>query len=182
MLEYDKDAFVAPLYGSELVKPADYAKSFGARAIHPHYAQILNHPDIVARANELGMTMDDILIIASIIEREAGRLDEMGYVSSVIHNRLNAGMRLQMDSTLNYIAEMTGEEFSLESDNPYNTYMYDGLPEGAIANPGLDSIYAALHPESTNYYYFALGADGFTHFFTNYDAFLAFTNSDEYGG
>ncbi len=138
--------------------------------------------EYTARANELGMTMDDILIIASIIEREAGRLDEMGYVSSVIHNRLNAGMTLGMESTLNYIAEMTGEEMSSEVDSPYNTYMYTGLPEGAIANPGLDSIYAALHPESTNYYYFALGADGFTHFFTNYDAFLAFTNSDEYGG
>ena len=134
------------------------------------------------RANELGWTMDEVLIIASIIEREAGRLDEMGNVSSVIYNRLNSGMRLQMESTLHYVSLMTGEPMSSETDSPYNTYMYDGLPEGAIANPGIDSIYAALYPESTNYYYFALGADNFTHFFTNYDAFLAFVNSDEYGG
>lgn len=79
MLEYDKDAFVAPLYGSELVKPADYAHSFGARAIHPHYGQILAHPDIVARANELGVrvhpwTVDDPEAIKRLCELDVGAI------------------------------------------------------------------------------------------------------------
>lgn len=134
------------------------------------------------RANELGRTMDDILIIASIIEKEAGRVNEMGNVASVIYNRLKANMTLGMESTLNYIIEGTDEEIDTEVDNPYNTYKYQGLPAGAIANPGADSIYAALYPESTGYYYFALGKDGYTHFFTNYDAFRNFVNSDKYGG
>jgi UPF0755 protein len=79
---------------------------------------------------------------------------------------------------------ITGEPFSVSIDNPYNTRVYPGLPPGPIANPGLRSINAALDPEDTGYYFYALGK-GEEHkheFFTNYDAFLAFVNSDDYGG
>lgn len=73
MLAYDPDAFVAPLYGAEIVKPADYAKLFGAKAIHPHFGQIIQHPDIVARAHELGVrvhpwTVDDPDVIRRLCE------------------------------------------------------------------------------------------------------------------
>ena len=78
-LEYDSEAFVAPLYGAEIVKPADYAALFGARAIHPHYAQILNHPEIVDRANELGVrvhpwTVDDPAAIKRLCELNVGAI------------------------------------------------------------------------------------------------------------
>lgn len=79
LLEYDGEAFVAPLYGAEIVKPADYAALFGARAIHPHYSQILNHPDIVARAAELGVrvhpwTVDDPEAIKRLCELNVGAI------------------------------------------------------------------------------------------------------------
>ncbi|MCI8387769.1 MAG: glycerophosphodiester phosphodiesterase [Clostridiales bacterium] len=79
MLVYDSDTFVAPLYGGEIVKPADYAKLFGAKAIHPHYAQILNHPEIVARANELGVrihpwTVDDPTVIKTLCDFNIGAI------------------------------------------------------------------------------------------------------------
>lgn len=73
ILAIDPEAFVAPLYGSDIVKPADYASLFGARAIHPHFGQIVNHPDIVARARELGIrvhpwTVDDPEVIKRLCE------------------------------------------------------------------------------------------------------------------
>lgn len=79
ILEYDSEAFVAPLYGAEIVKPADYAALFGARAIHPHYAQILSHPEIVARAEELGVrvhpwTVDDPEVIRRLCELNIGAI------------------------------------------------------------------------------------------------------------
>lgn len=78
-LEYDSKAFVAPLYGAQIVKPADYAALFGARAIHPHYAQILNHPEIVARANEIGIrihpwTVDDPEAIKKLCDLNVGAI------------------------------------------------------------------------------------------------------------
>lgn len=79
MLEYDADAFVAPLYGAEIVKPADYAKLFGAKAIHPHYNQILTHPDIADRARELGVrihpwTVDNPDAIRKLCEMDIGAI------------------------------------------------------------------------------------------------------------
>ena len=78
-LEYDSEAFVAPLYGTQIVKPADYAALFGARAIHPHYAQILNHPEIVARTNEIGIrihpwTVDDPEAIKKLCDLNVGAI------------------------------------------------------------------------------------------------------------
>ena len=70
----------------------------------------------------------------------------------------------------------------LEFDSPYNTYVYYGLPKGAIANPGLASIRAAINPKDTNYYYYALGTDGNHRFFNDADSFNNFVASDEYGG
>ena len=136
----------------------------------------------LARAEELGYSVRDIVSIASIIEREAGHDEEREDISAVLHNRLNDGTMLQVDSTLNYIVNETGVDFSTELDSPYNTYMYEGLPESPIANPGLSSIEAALYPSDEDYYYFALGVDGYTHFFSTSGGFTEFVNSDEYGG
>ena len=73
--------------------------------------------------------------------------------------------------------EIVSEEDYYTVESPYNTYLNKGLPPGPIANPGLESIMAALNPESTNYYYYALGDDGVHHFFTSYSEHQAFLNS-----
>ena len=117
-----------------------------------------------------GNTIRQILTIASLIERETDGSDQR-QIASVIYNRLNnpgAGTNgyLQIDATLVYInggKEPTEADKAI--DSPYNTYKYRGLPPGPIANPGMEAIKAAMNPESTNYYYYALGDDGSHHFF-----------------
>ncbi len=139
-------------------------------------------------AASLGRSRQEILIVASMIEKEAGADSERDTIASVIYNRLNHPDRqgtnglLQIDATIHYIIADTGEEFSQEIDSPYNTYKYPGLPAGPIANPGVASIRAALSPASTKYYYYALGLTGTHKFFETYDQFRSFVNSDQYGG
>jgi len=114
---------------------------------------------------ESGYTMQQILTIASLIEKEAANDDERGEIASVIHNRLNSKnlKKLQIDASIQYILPERKEVLSIEDtkiDNPYNTYMYEGLPPGPICNPGIKSIRAALNPDQTNYYYYALTEEG----------------------
>lgn len=123
--------------------------------------------EMTARANEIGMTMDEVIILASVIEREAGNDAEMGKVSSVFHNRLKADMPLQSCATVQYILKERKSVLSVEDtkiDSPYNTYLYKGLPEGPIASPGKAAIEAALYPEDTPYYYFKVDLSGVTVF------------------
>ncbi len=102
-------------------------------------------------------SLHEIMTLASIIEREAQTSEDRYKISGVLHNRLKKDMKLQVDPSVAYaIGEhryMTSYA-DLEKDSPYNTYKYKGLPIGPIANPGKDSIQAALQPEQTNYLYF----------------------------
>ena len=127
-------------------------------------------------------SMHEILIMASIVEAEAGHDDERAKIASVMYNRLEnwENPLLGMDSTVYYGAMLQGKGFTINLDSPYNTYKYPGLPKGPICNPGLNSIRAVLHPEKTNYYYFATGVDGLNHFFETEAEFNAFINSDQY--
>ncbi|MDP2945500.1 MAG: endolytic transglycosylase MltG, partial [Atribacterota bacterium] len=114
-------------------------------------------------AEEIGFSLDEIIILASIIEKEAKFSDEKNKVSAVFHNRLEIGMKLQSCATIQYILGKPKErldENDLQIDSPYNTYLYKGLPPGPICNPGLDSIIAALEPEEEDYLYFVLGENG----------------------
>lgn len=140
--------------------------------------------DFAERAAVKGYTVQQIITIASMIEKEAAGDSERATVASVIFNRLNSSNfpHLEIDATIFYAMSLTGEEFSTSLDSPYNTYVVQGLPVGPIANPGLASIRAALYPESTNYYYYALSKSGLHEFFKSYDPFINFVNSDEYGG
>ncbi|MDR3278690.1 MAG: endolytic transglycosylase MltG [Oscillospiraceae bacterium] len=133
-------------------------------------------------AEALGYSMRDIVIVASMIESEAGDDSDRPLIASVIYNRLNSGEfpHLQIDATIYYAIAETGEAFSTELDSPYNTYQCVGLPAGPISNPGIMSIKAALEPQSTGYYYYALSRAGHHEFFTDYDAFLAFLASDDF--
>lgn len=116
------------------------------------------------------MTVDEIVTIASLVEKESRRAEDSGYISSVFHNRLRNSATypyLQSDATVQYAfperkSKLTPED--LEYDTPYNTYKYKGLPPSAIANPGLDSITNALYPEDSSYYYFVANSKGETLF------------------
>ena len=131
-----------------------------------------------------GYTIQELLAVASMIEKETDGTDRTT-IASVIYNRLNnpgAGTtgHLNIDATIQYVlpeGEIVSEEDYYTVESPYNTYLNKGLPPGPIANPGLESIMAALNPESTNYYYYALGDDGVHHFFTSYSEHQAFLNS-----
>lgn len=111
----------------------------------------------VTRANQLGYTWDEILSIASIIEKEVSVSSERNMVSSVLHNRLHIGMRLQCDATINYVERyikpyITGD---INRYNAYyNTYKCKGIPGGPICNPGSQAIESALSPANSDYLYF----------------------------
>lgn len=122
------------------------------------------------RAEEIGMSIDEVVTLASIIEREAASDEDRATVSSVFHNRLNSTQYplLQSCATVQYVLQerkpvLTYDDIKI--DSPYNTYLYEGLPIGPIASPGLASIRAALYPETTDYYFFVVTADG-THIFS----------------
>ncbi len=127
-----------------------------------------------AQADKLGITVDEAVIIASIIQMEAASKDQMADISSVIHNRLNKPATfpwLDMDSTTAYVTDVIEPQLSstvedakklVEYLDLYKTYGPDGckgLPVGAIANPGNDALHAALFPSDTNYYYFCHNVD-----------------------
>lgn len=120
--------------------------------------------DIRNRIRELGFSELQLITLASIIEGEAIYDDERKNISSVYHNRLHKGMRLQADPTIQYIIK-DGPRRLLNKDlnivSPYNTYLNEGLPIGPINNPGLQSIIAALYPAETEYIYFVAKGDGY---------------------
>ena len=138
----------------------------------------------IERAEFMELTVHEIVIIASMIEREAGNDEERPPIAAVIYNRLEnpAFPTLDIDATINYAIAGTGQRFSTQLDSPFNTYMHPGLPPGAIASPGIASIRAALYPHSTNEYFYALNMYGTHNFFTNYNDHRNFVNSDEFGG
>jgi UPF0755 protein len=120
------------------------------------------------RAKELNMSMDQVLTLASIIEREAKLDSERKIISGVFHNRLKKNMMLQSCATVQYLFKEQKEVLTfkdLEIESPYNTYKHAGLPPGPIASPGQKSIEAALYPEVTDYLYFVAKNDG-SHVFT----------------
>lgn len=117
------------------------------------------------RASEIGYSMHEIVIIASLIEKEAAADSERAAIASVIYNRLRSPdfPYLGIDATVLYALPERKESLSeadLQIDSPYNTYVYEGLPVGPIACPGWASLNAALYPETTGYYYYALNEDG----------------------
>jgi UPF0755 protein len=129
-----------------------------------------------SKAEELGLTPYQVIIAASIIEREVVVDDERSLAAAVIRNRLKQGMRLQMCSTVQYVLPEQKEVLTykdLETPSPYNTYLHGGLPPAPICNPGLKSIEAALHPAQVDYLYFVATGEGNRHFFTaDYNEFL----------
>ena len=116
---------------------------------------------------ESGITLHEVVTLASIVEKETGKASERPLIASVFLNRLRKRMRLESDPTVIYgIKDFSGnlKKRDLSTYSPYNTYVVRGLPPGPIANPGIDSIKAVLYPAKTNYLYFVSKNDGSHHF------------------
>lgn len=122
------------------------------------------------RADVLGMSMDDLIILASMIQAEGMTLSDFENISSVFHNRLanpRTYPKMQSDATLQYILDKRKTALTasdLQIDSKYNSYKYNGLPPGSICNPGMDAINCALYPAETGYYYFLADGRGNTYF------------------
>jgi UPF0755 protein len=126
-------------------------------------------PEEVARAIQLGITPREVVILASMIEKEASLSEEKPLVSAVFHNRLRNRIPLQSDPTVIYgIKNFNGNltKADLQRPTPYNTYLIPGLPPAPICNPGKDSIVTALYPSPVSYIYFVSKNDG-SHYFSS---------------
>jgi UPF0755 protein len=135
-----------------------------------------------ALAESKGMSPYDILIIASMIEREAYIPEERVLISAVIHNRLEIDMKLYIDATLSYFLDKWGEDESLtesdlETDTEYNTSLYAGLPPTPICNPGLECIKAALDPADVGYLFFKI-TDTENHIHSFFEDYQDFINAE----
>jgi UPF0755 protein len=132
------------------------------------------------------LTENEMLILASILEREANSPESMSIVSGILQNRLAIGMPLQADATIEYVLDTPLGELPpgqlaaklRELDSPYNTYLYLGLPPTPIGNPGLTAITAVLNPRETPYFYYVTGNDGKFYYAESYNEHLR--NIDRY--
>lgn len=119
-----------------------------------------------SRGAEMGMTVREAVIMASLIEKETSLEEERGMISAVFHNRLRRGMPLQCDPTVIYALQMEGKyrgfltRGDLKHDSPYNTYVNPGLPPGPIASPGSASLQAAVRPDDVSHLYFVADGSG----------------------
>jgi UPF0755 protein len=131
-------------------------------------------------ARSKNLTPYDVLVIASMVEKEVQVPRERALVAAVIYNRLKEGMPLGIDATIRYGLDIPPTQAilqsQLDSDNPYNTRRFTGLPPTPIANPGLASLQAAAHPADVNYLFFVRKPDCKSHFFTRSEReFLNYT-------
>lgn len=123
-----------------------------------------------------GHTLDEIVIMASILEKEASKTADRKMIAGVLWHRIDIGMPLQVDAVFPYYLGRNTFEVTkadLRDDHPYNTYTNKGLPPGAIGNPGLDTILAAAQPTKSNYVYFLSDRNGNFHYSVTYEGHLA---------
>lgn len=166
-----KDEFAAPAEGSIL--PETYAYMRGdspEKIIKQAQKAMQNVLEQAWRERDQNLPLqskEELLILASIVEKETGIGMERAQVASVFVNRLRLGMLLQTDPTVIYALTNGKEDLNrpltrkdLSIDSPYNTYKYAGLPPTPICNPGKDAIYAAAHPSETPYLYFVASGNG----------------------
>ncbi|USB35004.1 endolytic transglycosylase MltG [Paenibacillus sp. YPG26] len=135
-----------------------------ARMLEELQAKLDSIPDWKVKLEKRKLTLTELMTVASLIEREVVVDTERRRVASVIYNRLEQEMKLEIDATVQYLLGKPKERL-LNSDlrkknSPYNTYLYKGLPPGPIATPSVKSIEAALEPETTNYFFYVTKKDG----------------------
>jgi UPF0755 protein len=158
----------------------DFEKDVTARQIVDRLLEqyLLETQDLdFAEARErLDLTEDQVVTVASLIEKEAASPEEKPLIASVIYNRMRKDTPLQIDATIQYVLKRPKENLSLDDlkvDSAYNTYENKGLPPGPICSPGRESLLAALNSANTDYLYYVLEEGGEEHFFTkSYEDFL----------
>ncbi|MBQ7453665.1 MAG: endolytic transglycosylase MltG [Selenomonadaceae bacterium] len=136
-------------------------------------------PAMRKRAAEMGLSIYDLITLASLVEREVRFPEDRPIVAQVLLKRLKLNMPLQTDATLQYLMDTPKEEVTIadtQIDSPYNTYQHAGLPPGPIANPGMASIEAVLHPAATDYLYFVADKHGHNHYAFTYEEHLNLVN------
>ncbi len=134
--------------------------------------------------NNHDLTLHELFTLASIVQYEASKIDDMKMIAGVFYNRMEIGMKLQSSVTVCYAIDIDkGDswkacEVNPTYDSPYNTYMVTGLPPGPILNPGVDAIEAVLNPTESNYYYFMADVygDGTVYYAETYAQHLALVN------
>jgi UPF0755 protein len=131
-----------------------------------------NVADFSEEIAKSSLTLEEIIILASIVEREANTEESMRLVAGILQNRLAIGMALQVDASMEYVLDKPLSELTpadLELDTPYNTYLYPGLPPTAIGNPGLLAIDAVLNPTPSKYFFYITGNDGNFYYAEDFD-------------
>lgn len=136
-------------------------------------------PEMRIQAEKMGLSVYDLITLASLVEREVRFPEDRPIVAQVLLKRLKMNMPLQTDATLQYLMDAPKEDVTIEDtqiDSPYNTYQHTGLPPGPIANPGMASIEAVLHPAETDYLYFVADRQGHNHYAYTYEEHLNLVN------
>lgn len=166
-------------YGDTYLIPSDQAPAQVAARLRDRFNEMF--APYAAQAADKNVTWTEALIMASLIEREAAKNDKH-LVSGILWNRINDGMRLQVDASLQYFRGEEGNWWPQPDpadktfDSPFNTYRYAGLPPHPIANPSEESIEAALNPEDTNCMYYLHDGRGQIHCSPNYAGHVANVN------
>lgn len=183
---FDKDEFLRLARNSEgklfpdtyLVPQQISAQQFYNLLINTFDKKIAELEDDIDKS---GKTLDEIIIMASLVEREGRGYENLRTVSGILWNRIEIGMALQVDATLQYAkgysliyktwwGEPTAQD--KEVDSPYNTYLNTGLPPSPISNPGLDALRATINPIQSDYLYYIHDKSGQGHYATSYDEHL----------
>lgn len=175
LVKYGEKSWEGYLFPDTYEVPKKYGAENMFKLMLSNFEQVAVDNKLINKAEQTGFTMDEIITLASIIEKEAKFAEEKRQISSVFHNRLKSGMKLQSCATIQYILGKPKEkleESDLEIESPYNTYLYKGLPPDPICNPGIDSIIAALEPANEDYLYFVLGDNGRHIFSKTYEEHL----------
>ncbi|MGH3345224.1 MAG: endolytic transglycosylase MltG [Carbonactinosporaceae bacterium] len=154
------------------------------RTMVARYQRAAEQVDLVARAERAGITPREAITIASLVQAEARHDDDFGKVARVVYNRLDVGMKLQFDSTVNYAqggSDIKLSQDDIEHDSPYNTYLHEGLPPRPIGSPGEQALEATLSPPKGDWLYFVTvdPKGGETKFTASYEEFQRFKNEFE---
>ncbi len=175
--DFDSDVFLTlalPHEGSLFPETYFLPKHFTAEDLFVLLTETFDERILTIEESILAhpLTKEGVIILASILEREANTLPSMKMVSGILQNRLAIGMALQVDASMEYIldkplSKLTPED--LELDSPYNTYLYPGLPPTPIGNPGFEAISAVLDPEESEYLFYITGSDGNFYYAENFD-------------
>ncbi len=173
---FDEEAFLTravPLEGRLYPETYFIPKTFTAdELVNLMLESFEKHAAEELANNTSDLTTDEVLILASILEREANSPQSMAMISDILQRRMKEGMPLQADASIEYILDKPLKELTpddLKIDSPYNTYTNRGLPPTPIGNPGIEAIKAVLNPTPSNYVFYITDTEGIFHYAVTYD-------------